>query len=185
MRYRLVVMGASLGGLNAMQVLLKSLPKDFALPLAVVQHRDKDFVDTALPALRAHSLLPLREVDDKQAIEPGWVDFAPNDYHLLVDGDHYALSVDELVNLARPAVDVLFISAAEALGPEVVGVILTGTGVDGAQGLQAIAARGGLALVQDPATAEAPGMPSAALACVPQAVVLPLEGIGPFLARLT
>lgn len=184
MKYRLVVVGVSWGGLIAMQVLLKGLPKGFALPLAVVQHRDKDFVGTALPPLKSHSLLPLREVEDKQAIEPGWVDFAPTDYHLLVDGDHYALSVDEPVNSARPSVDVLFLSAAEALGPEVVGVILTGTGVDGAEGLGAIAARGGLALVQDPATAEAPGMPSAALASVPQAVVLPLEGIGPFLARL-
>lgn len=168
-----------------MQVLLRGLPKDFALPMVVVQHRDKYFADTALPPLSSHSLLPLREVEDKQAIEAGWVDMAPTDYHLLVEGDHYALSVDEPVNLARPAVDVLFISAAEDLGPEVVGVILTGTGVDGANGLGAIAARGGLALVQDPATAAAPGMPSAALAIVPQAVVLPLEEIGPFLARLT
>jgi two-component system chemotaxis response regulator CheB len=123
------------------------------------------------------------EVEDKDLIAPGRVYLAPPDYHLLVEPGSFALSVDERVQYARPSIDVLFESAADAYGERVIGVVLTGANADGAAGLARIAKRGGAAIVQDPETAEAREMPAAALAAAP-ATVLPLESIGPHIAEL-
>ena len=109
---------------------------------------------------------------------------APADYHLLVERGHFSLSTDEPVRYARPSIDVALTSAADACGPRAVGVVLTGANADGADGLASIAGRGGLAIVQDPATAESPAMPRAALDAVPSARVLPLQAIAAVLAAL-
>jgi two-component system chemotaxis response regulator CheB len=158
----LVVIGASQGGMKALEVLLPGLSAEFPLPLAIVLHRGRFGDDSLAAYLQEFCALPVREVGDKDPIAPGRVFLAPADYHLLVEDDHFALSVDAPVNHARPAIDVLFESAAAAFGDRVIGVILTEANDDGARGLAAIRARGGLALVQDPTTAESRAMERAA-----------------------
>jgi two-component system chemotaxis response regulator CheB len=180
----IVVIGASLGGLHALQTILASLPAEFSLPIVIVQHREAGTYEILQEVLQRHSLLPVRDAEDQEAIKPGHVYLAPADYHLLLEPGYITLSTGEPVNYARPAVDVLFESAADSYGEQTVGVILTGLNHDGARGLAAIKQRGGLAIVQDPATAEAPDMPKAALVATPVDRILPLAAIGPFLRTL-
>ncbi len=185
MSFKIIVVGTSLGGLNALAVLLRGLPPDFMLPMAIVQHRHKDS-DRSLDAfLQEYCALPIGEVEDKAPIMPGHVYLAPADYHLLVEPDGFALSTEAPVWYARPSIDVLFESAAGAYGAFAVGVIMTGASQDGALGLAAIKARGGLAVVQEPDTAECRVMPEAAIATAAVDCVLPLEEIAPFLMRIT
>jgi two-component system chemotaxis response regulator CheB len=127
---------------------------------------------------------PVREVGDKDPIERGAAYLAPPDYHLLVEDRHFALSTDARVNFARPSIDVLFESAADAYGPAAIGIILTGANEDGAAGLARIKEAGGVAIVQDPKTAERARMPEAALESTVADVILPLDEIGPFLRGL-
>ncbi len=181
----LVAMGASWGGLRAVEIVLGSLPPDFAAPVVIAQHRQVDSADGMLSRLLdARCSLTVCEAEDKQALDPGNVLVAPPDYHLLVEIGTVALSVDAPLNYSRPSIDVLFSSAADAYGERVVGVVLTGANSDGALGLAQIAGRGGVAIVQDPATAARREMPAAALAATPEARVLALEQIGPALVQL-
>lgn len=184
MAFELVVVGTSLGGLHALEVLLAGLPKGFPVSVAVVQHRHKDSENTLSFFLQQHSLLPLKEPEDKEAIVPGQVYLAPADYHLLVEPGSFALSTEAPVEYARPSIDVLFESAADAYAEKVIGVILTGANQDGAQGLAKIKAHGGLAVVQEPATAFSPTMPQAAIALVRVDWILPLSEIAPFVVNL-
>lgn len=184
MAFELVVVGASLGGLHALQVLLGGLPNEFPLSVAVAQHRQKGCDDTLGMLLQRYTALPVEEVEDKEMILPGHVYLAPPDYHLLVEEGHFALSTEAPVCHARPSIDLLFESAADAYAERVIGVILTGASQDGARGLAKIKARGGLTVVQEPATAESRIMPEAAIAATEIDKILPLGAIGPFLAGL-
>lgn len=174
MAFDLVVIGTSLGGLSALKVLLAGLPRSFPLPVAIVQHRHRDSDEMISYVLRQHAFLPLKEVEDKDDINPGYVYIAPADYHLLVDDGYFSLSTDPPVSYARPSIDTLFESAAEQYGDRVVGVILTGANQDGAAGIAEIKTRGGIAIVQDPATAESPTMPEAALTSLRQLQQTPI-----------
>jgi two-component system chemotaxis response regulator CheB len=182
--FELIVVGTSMGGLNALSILLAGLPKSFLVPVAVVQHRHKDSDNTLSSFLQRHSTLPLKAVEDKEIIMPGWIYLAPADYHLLVEQGSFALSTEAPVSYARPSIDVLFESAADVYAERVIGVILTGANHDGAQGLAKIQQRGGLAIIQDPATAESRTMPEAAIATVKPDWILPLSGIAPCLVKL-
>ena len=184
MRNKVIVVGTSLGGLDALRSLLTDLPGDFPLPVVVVQHRSVESDDTLSTLLQRHSMLPVKEVEDKEAILPGHVYLAPADYHLLLEEDTFALSTEAPVGYARPSIDVLFESAADAYGERVIGVILTGASKDGAQGAAKIKERGGLVVVQDPDTAESRIMPEAAIAAADIDQVLPLSEIAPFLVNL-
>ena len=185
MAYELVVVGCSWGGLAALERLLDHLPEAVDLPIVVAQHRGPDSLQGVLEAtLRRGRPRPVVEVEDKDAIAPGRVYLAPPDYHLLVEPGSFALSVDERVQYARPSIDVLFESAADAYGERVIGVVLTGANADGAAGLARIVERGGATIVQDPESAEAREMPAAALAAAAEATVLPLERIGLHIAEL-
>jgi two-component system chemotaxis response regulator CheB len=185
MAYELIVVGCSLGGLAALGRLLGHLPDEVDLPVVIAQHRSPESLRGGFEgSLGRRIARPVAEAGDKDPIERGHVYVAPADYHLLAELGRFALSVDEAVRFARPAIDVLFESAADAYGPGVIGVVLTGANDDGADGLARIVARGGAAVVQDPATAQAPEMPKAALAAAPQATVLPLDRIGPHVAQL-
>lgn len=161
--HRLVVMGASLGGLSTLKTILRGLAPDFPTPIAVVQHRHKESKTSMVKALQLRSALPIREVEDKDAILPGYVYLAPADYHLLVEVAHFVLSVDEPVCYARPSIDVLFESAAESYTNQAIGVVLTGANQDGAIGAAAIKAQGGKIIVQEPTTAISSVMPMATL----------------------
>jgi two-component system chemotaxis response regulator CheB len=182
--FELIVIGCSLGGMRALQVVLAGLPATFTVPVAVVQHRHRASNEGLPVYLRKSSHLPVIDVDDKQWIKPGTVYLAPADYHLLVERGMFSLSVDDRVAYSRPSIDVLFESAADAYGDKVVGVIMTGSNQDGAEGAKRVKARDGFLVVQDPATAEAPSMPQAAIAAARVDRILPLERIGPFLVEL-
>jgi two-component system chemotaxis response regulator CheB len=129
--------------------------------------------------------LPVKEAEDKEPLAPSTVYVAPPNYHLLLETQGYfSLSVDDPVLFSRPAIDVLFESAADAFGRSLLGLLLTGASEDGARGLCRIQQAGGLTLVQAPSTAAVRIMPEAALRLSAPSHVLPLNEIGPFLARL-
>lgn len=183
-KYEIVVMGCSLGGMHAMEEVLGKIPEDFPLPIAIVQHRYRTS-DEGLPSfLRRRTKLSVVDALDKQWLKPGHVYMAPSNYHLLVSQGELHLSVDDAVAYSRPSVDVLFDSAAEAYGAGVVAVVLTGANADGAQGVARVKKNGGFVVVQDPASAEAPSMPEAAIAAARVDRILRLERIGPFLVEL-
>ncbi len=185
MRYSIVVIGTSWGGLAALVKLLGDLPADFGLPIAVVQHRSKDS-ELLLPQLLQDATdLKVCEMEDKDSLCPGTVHLAPANYHALIDEGSISLTVEDPVRFSRPSIDVLFISAADTYRTGTIGVVLTGANEDGARGLRHIVERGGRALVQDPKTAEIPIMPAAAIKAAPSAEVIPLNRLGSRLIELS
>jgi two-component system chemotaxis response regulator CheB len=181
----LVAIGTSLGGLNAILSVLRPLPADLPVPILVVQHRGPTSDSGLVDLLQRHTALTVVEADDKAKLVPGTLFVAPPDYHLLVEGRGWlALSTDGPVRSARPSIDVLFETAADAYGPAVLAVLLTGASADGAAGLARVKARGGRAIVQDPATAECATMPAAGIAAATVDYILPLERIGDYLVSL-
>jgi len=181
--HRLIVVGASFGGFDALKTVLATLPAGFPVPLAIVQHQSAPGTGLA-GLLQRYSALVVVDAEDKAEMLPGVAYLAPPGYHLLIERGSLALSVAPPIQYARPSIDVLFESAADVYGPEVIGVILTGTGRDGAAGLTRIKRRGGLAIVQDPATAKRAAMPEAAIASTPVDLILPIERIGGGLVQL-
>ena len=184
MAHEMVVIGTSAGGLDAVCRLLRLLPADLRLSILVVQHRSPDS-DALCDVLQDCSMLPVHDVIDKEPIVAGNVYLAPPDYHVLVEEDHFSLTVDEPVAYSRPSIDVSLESAADAWGQRLIGVVLTGANRDGAHGLRRVCDAGGLALVQSPATAEVDIMPAAASAAVPEAELLTLEELAERLIQLT
>lgn len=184
MPFPIVVMGASLGALHALRLLLPTLPEDFSAALIIVLHREKEESGDLVPLLDADCVPPIRFPLDKELILTGHVYLAPPNYHLLVEGDHFTYTLDPPEDYARPSINILFESAAEAYGKRVTGIVLTGMREDGARGLTAIRDYGGAAIVQDPRQALASGMPSAALVAVPDAKVMTVKEIGEWLAQL-
>lgn len=184
--FRLVVIGASAGAIGALSAILPLLPPTVSLPVVIVVH-----VPTARPSLlskifAAQSQVAVREAEDKEPLERGTVYFAPPDYHVIVEPElRLSLDSDVPVNFSRPSIDVLFQSAADACGPELVGVVLSGAGNDGTAGLSAIREAGGLTVVQDPSTAEATLMPESAIARVKPHHVLAPAGIGELLRLIS
>ena len=185
MPFGIVAIGASWGGMRAIGIVLEALPEDFEPAVVVVQHRGASHDENLLEQVLARSSkIDVVPVTDKEPLLPGRVYVAPADYHLIVEPGHLALSTEELVQFARPSIDVLFESVAEVYGDRAVGVVLTGRNEDGAEGLVRIRAAGGFTVVQDPDTAEQAEMPAAAIARGAARRVLPLDEIGPFLAAL-
>jgi len=183
-----IVIGVSAGGVEAILAILALLPASFVLPIVAVVHLPRDRPSLLVEVLGARARIDVREAEDKELLLPG-LTIAPPDYHLLLDVDRgrrhlagapdvrLALSNDALVSYCRPAIDVLFQSAAEVLGPRVAGVVLTGANADGALGLRAIKAAGGLCAVQSPDEAPARTMPEAAIASAQPQFVAPLNDI--------
>jgi two-component system chemotaxis response regulator CheB len=146
-----------------------------------VQHRHRKSNEGLPSFLRRVTHMGVVDVEDKQWIKPSTIYMAPADYHLLVEKGEFNLSVDEAVRYSRPSIDVLFESAADAYGPGLIGIILTGANADGAEGAKRIKQRGGVVLVQDPSTAEARTMPDAVIATGAVDQILRLEEIASFL----
>jgi two-component system chemotaxis response regulator CheB len=176
-RFEVVAIGASLGGLDAIETLLEALPRTYPSAVLIVQHRRADSDSRLLELLRGHSALPVSEPEDKQPIEAGHVYLAPPNYHMLVERGLLSLSIDPPVCFARPSIDVLFESVADAYGPRAVALVLTGSNHDGAAGAAAIKRNGGMVLVQDPNSAEAPETPRAAIASTRVDAVLKLDAL--------
>jgi two-component system chemotaxis response regulator CheB len=185
MRYQAVVIGVSAGGMEALITILPELPCDFPLSVIIVQHTHPTSDDFLARYLDERCCVKVKQADEKEKVLPGVVYLAPANYHLLVETDKtLSLSTELPVSFARPSIDVLFETVADAYGEKAVGVILTGANHDGSQGLLKIKKAGGLAVVQDPETAEAVAMPQAAIETVQPDHILPLKKIGSFLKGL-
>ena len=180
-----IVIGASAGAVDALSRVLPALPAQYKLPVMVVVHVPNDKRSALVDLFQAKCRVKVQEAEDKEPIAGGTVYFAPPDYHLLVERDKtLALSSDEPVLYSRPSIDVLFESAADAYGPALIGIILTGANQDGAAGIKAVSAAGGKAIIQSPETAFAPTMPAAALEASPDARLMSLEEIAAYLQKV-
>lgn len=180
------LLGCSAGGLQAIQTIFRALPAQLDYPIVVVQHvpptLEVDITTIFGPTFKG----TVQEAGDKTPLEPGHAYFAPPGYHLLIERDRTcSLSQDNLVHYFRPSIDVLFVSAANALGRAAVGVLLTGANQDGAEGLLAIQRKGGITIVQDPLEAQVSTMPQSALNLMQPNQVLNLKGIAGYLSLLS
>jgi two-component system chemotaxis response regulator CheB len=175
---RAIVIGASAGGVQALLRILPALPADFPMPVLVVVHVPPRKDNALVELFGSKCRIAVKEAEDKELAAAGTVYFAPPDYHLLVEADGaLALSSEEPVNHSRPAIDVLFETAADAFGPGLTGIVLTGANHDGAAGLASVGRAGGVAIAEDPAHAEVATMPAAALAACPGATAMDLGDI--------
>ncbi len=183
--FKAVVIGVSAGGKEVLETILPCLPGDFALPVIITLHRHKSSDGYLIKILNEKCEITVKEADEKEKIESGVAYSTPSNYHLLIENNHiFSLSCENPVNYARPSIDVLFESASDVYGSNLIGIILTGANSDGSRGLKRIKNRGGLAIVQDPKTAYSDFMPKAAIATTEVNHILPLKHIGPFLVKL-
>ncbi len=164
--------------------ILPELPVDFHVPVVVVQHGDTETVDFLVDALEKRCRLKVTQAGPHEMIKTGCIYFAPAGYHVLIESEgSFTLTKEPAVSHARPSIDVLFESAADAFGENVLGMILTGANDDGAAGLQAIRRRGGVGIVQKPDMAAFPYMPAAALSRAGADAVLSPQDMVSYLRR--
>ena len=175
----LIVIGASSGGLDALNRILNEMPPHFETPVVIVVHfpRNADIILESV--FHVPQGVKILEAQDKMPIESSHIYFAPSGYHLLFEKNKcFALTQDEPVNFSIPSIDVVFESAARVFGKDMTGVLLTGASEDGAKGLLEVQNYGGKTYVQDPSSAAMPVMPEAALKIMKPSAVLPLKEIG-------
>ena len=161
---RVVVIGASAGGLEPLLLIVRGLDPGLTAAVFIVLHLSPSYRSYLAPILERASSVPVRQAVDGEAYAAGHVYVAPPDHHLLIDGDHVHLSSGPRENRHRPAIDPLFRSAAESHGSQAISVLLSGSSADGAVGTELVARAGGVTIVQDPGEALHPRMPQAALA---------------------
>lgn len=183
--HEIIVIGASAGGVDALPRLIASLPADLPASVFVVLHIPGLGPDLLEQVIGRHAALKVKNGSDAEKIVPGRVYLAPPDYHLQMEVGHVRVTRGPRENRHRPSIDALFRSAAEAYGPRVTGVVLTGYLDDGTAGLNSVKTHGGTAIVQDPTDAAVPGMPQSALRNVEVDYCVPLAEIGPLLIRLS
>jgi two-component system chemotaxis response regulator CheB len=180
-----VVIGVSAGGLHALIKVLGELPRDYFLPIIVVQHRGKEYKKLLEEVLQTKCLLPVKQADEKEIIKPKHIYIAPPDYHLLIELDQtFSLTSDRLVKHSRPSIDLLFTTAAEVYKDELLGIILTGASSDGADGILNIKQAGGYTIAQDPETAEYPYMPQSSISTGAIDIILTLDEIKSYLMQI-
>jgi two-component system chemotaxis response regulator CheB len=172
---KIVVIGSSAGGINALVEVLSRLPADLPAAVLIVQHLRDDRPTRLHEHLARHSSLPVRLAQDELALESGVAYLAVPGEHLRIENGCLVLDLGEPVHYVRPSADVLFASAAQVFGPKVIGVVLSGTGHDGARGCQEIKAKGGMTIAQDEKTSRYFAMPRAAIEADAVDYVLPLE----------
>ncbi len=186
-QFQLIAIGGSAGSAEVISAILDRLPAGFCLPIVIVKHVSPDYSDSSyyISALSKTCRLIVKEADHREMITPGTVYLAPANYHLLIEKDRsFSLTVDEKVRFCRPAIDVLFETAADAYGNQLIGVILSGANDDGAGGLARIKEKGGYTIVQEPGTADFEAMPRAAMSVCQIDAILPPEEIEEFLMAL-
>lgn len=183
--FELVVIGASLGGLIALQTIVEKLSETFSIPMAVVIHRQHTESSGLVHLIKKHTPHSVIEPEDKMKLEKGYIYIAPMGYHLLVNGSHFSLSMDEPVHHSRPSIDVLFDTAAFSKKRQLAGIILTGSGKDGIEGLRQVKLYGGYTIVQNPEMAECGILPKKVIEYTVPDLVLPLDGITEVLNRLS
>lgn len=185
MKYKVIVMGLSSGGMEALKTIFAALPGNFKIPIVIVQHLSPRSDSQWIEILNKRYGITIKEAEEKEMIKSGTIFLAPPNYHLLLEKNgSFSLSIDERVSYARPAIDVLFDTAAEAFGKKVVGVVMTGSNQDGAAGLKKIKKCGGLAVVQNPETAFSSYMPQEAISQAEPHHILDLQGIIAFLKSI-
>lgn len=179
MKYKAIVIGASSGGIEALKVILSRIEKDIKIPIIIVIHLP-EVMDSGLPYVFGNLLRhSVKEAEDKECLQTDTIYFAPGMYHLQIEDNlQFSLSLDEKVNHSRPAIDILFETAAETFKGDLMGILLTGANSDGAWGMKRIEALGGRVLVQDPETADMGTMPKSALEWLENPEILDLEPIG-------
>lgn len=183
--YEAAVIGVSAGGMNALKVILSNLSASLPFPLVIVQHVAQQADAYLVDYLSRSCSLKIKEAEDKEPLRARTVYIAPAGYHLLIEPDYsFSLSVDPRVNFSCPSIDVLFESAADVFTDRLIGIVLTGANNDGSRGLAKIKSNKGLAIVQNPKTAEMPYMPQAAITAVHPDYVVNLEDIAPLLQKL-
>jgi two-component system chemotaxis response regulator CheB len=184
-RYAVVVIGGSAGGLESVRNVLHGLPADFPSPILVVLHLHPKFISHAAEILRRQTGLQVKDAEDGEKIASGTVYMATTNRHLLVNRGVIKLSDTAQVNYSRPAIDRTFDSVVKTYGSRVIGVVLSGSGKDGSEGLRAIKEAGGFAIVEDPLTARFPAMPAAAMGASSVDRIVPLQEIAAVLMELS
>ena len=184
-RFEAVVIGGSAGGVDALVALLPAIPASYTLPVFCILHMPGDRESRLAELFDERLPVRVKEAADKEEIVPGTVYFAGPGYHLSIERDRtFSISCEPPVHFARPAIDVLMESGADAYGPGLAGILLTGANHDGADGMARIRARGGFTVVQEPADAQVPTMPVSAIhRCKPN-LILPLARIHALLPML-
>lgn len=184
-QYEAIVVGTSAGGFQALTAILERLPKNYSIPIIIVQHRAKDSMHLFEEVLQRRCPILVKQADEKEKIVEGTAYVAPPDYHLLVESDRtFSLSTEPPVQFSRPSIDVLFESAAIVYREKLIGIILTGSNHDGASGIATVSNLGGLTIAQDPAQAEYSLMTVAAINTKKVKHVMQLAEIGGFLLSL-
>lgn len=183
--FDVVAIAASAGGLKALSEVLSDLPADFPAAVLVIQHLDRSHRSLMADILRRRMSLPIKQTEEGDKLSPGQAYIAQPNHHVLVNSDGtLSLTQSPLVNFVRPSADLLFESLAKSYRDRAIAVVLTGTGKDGKQGLQAIAEMGGMVISQDPETAEHSGMPSSAIDTGIVDLILPLSEIASTLIQV-
>lgn len=181
-----IVIGASYGGLEAIRVILNKLPRNFNIPIIIVLHIGNNHINAFLSLLSKKSGLMVKEAEEKEIIKENTIYFAPPNYHLQVEDEFsLSLSTDEKVNFSRPAIDVLFETAAWTFKNELLGILLTGSNSDGAEGIKTIKNYGGKTIVENPKTAFAKTMPNSAIKLSVPDFILDLDDIASKIVELT
>jgi two-component system chemotaxis response regulator CheB len=182
---RLLVIGGSAGSLQVVLAVLAAIGDDFPLPVLIVLHRNGGFESSLEDLFSSRTRLPIREVEEKDQLRAGTIYLCPADYHVLLEKDHsFSLDYSERVHFSRPSIDVTFRSAADIFGPGVIGLLLSGGNADGAEGMQYVQQRGGVTIVQDPATADVPYMPQQVISRMKVDFILPTDEIPGFVHQL-
>jgi len=185
MKYEAIVIGVSSGGMTALKFIFSALPAGFSIAIIIVQHISAHSDNEWIKLLNNKSNVTVKEADEKEKIVSGTSYIAPANYHLLIENNKtFSLTIDERVNFARPSIDVLFESAAEAYKDKLIGIVLTGSNNDGTKGIKRIKELGGMVIIQDPKTAESSIMPASAIAVVQPDYILSLEKIVQLLIKL-
>jgi len=182
---KVLAIGTSYGGLEALKIIIPKFPKDFSLAVLVVLHIGDNNNNSFISYLNSICQLHVKEAEEKEKVKAGIVYFAPPNYHMLIESDNtISLSTEAKVHHSRPSIDVLFESAAWCYKHELIGLILTGLNQDGAAGLQQIKSFGGISIVEDPETAIASIMPLSALHTCKPDYILPLGEIANQILKL-
>ncbi|HHP7244357.1 MAG TPA: chemotaxis protein CheB [Elainellaceae cyanobacterium] len=183
--FDIVAVVSSAGGLAALKQLFSGLSADFPVPIVVVQHLSPEYRSMAADILARQTPLSVKQAEENDVLNVGTIYVAPPNHHLIANPDKtLSLTQTKLVHFVRPSADVLFESVAESYGEGAIAIVLTGTGSDGASGIQAVKAAGGIVIVQDLETAEFSGMPSAAIQTGAVDYTLPLSDIASALTKL-
>lgn len=180
-----IVIGASAGGISALMTILVTLPAHFRIPIIIVLHMPDTRESRLVEVFQHHMEINVMTAEDKDRIQQGRVYFAGSGYHLSIERDRsFSISCEEPLHFSRPSIDILMCSAADTYGLGLIGILLTGANQDGAVGMKAIHAAGGITIIQDPAQAEIAVMPQSALNLFTPDFILSLEDIQALIFKL-